>query len=393
MKKIILLFLVLAVPAVLGKLYVEHRYKEAFDMAIRLTPSETDISYRDITFGFDGSLTIHDFKVRNNEGPGSYFIKKVKAVTSDKFAFLKENAFQNKAPEWVKVQIEEFSIDTSLFNNVSKEQCTSFDTAYAFSEIGIDELQANMTIKIDLTDQENSKTIINYRDQASRYDLRLNFSYDQAKQSIVSRDTLPIHNIQLTSFLDSDHASKFNEYCAEQLDLSVEDYLSQVIGSPKFLYDSFGYNLGEDASQALINFMQGGQKIDIYSTPSEQLKKLRSLHLYSRESIFLWLNLDIQLNGQKVAVKSNTNNNFSTTKDSSDSGVKNKPRYQAVSVSNVPRLVNKNVKIWRKNNKAMVDGLMVKYFEETAFIKVRKYGGRAIYEVSIDDIKKVEVYK
>jgi len=215
------------------------------------------------------------------------------------------------------------------------------------------------------------------------------------QQAVITKDRLPIDNMQLTSYLDSDLASQLNEYCANHLGMSVDEYFTNIVGSPKYLHDSFGYNLGDNVSNALISFMKGGQTVDIYSTPSDQLKKIRSIQHYSRQSIALWLNLKIELNGEKVLVQSNANNDFKKKDIASESQLnakKPKPKYHSVPISSISKLTYKKLKIAR-NNKGEVEGVMLKYSDNTAFIEVRKHGGKATYRVPLNDIKKLQVYK
>ena len=67
--------------------------------------------------------------------------------------------------------------------------------------------------------------------------------------------------------------------------------------------------------------------------------------------------------------------------------------YVAESVSNIPNLINQRVKIWRTGEKARIDGRIDQYEDDIAFIEIRKFGGKAIYKIDINDIEKIQVLK
>ena len=396
MNKLLLLLLICGGVVFGGKLYIENRYKEELDKALNYARPYADMSYKDLTIGFDGSSSIHDISYRNPNGPGSFTIKKTTAISSDRFAPLKKDLFKNGThPEWIKVSVNRVVIDSVLIEPDIKDECTSLETAFIYSEVGIKQIFSSASIALDFRDLNNASIDLHYEDQTSTLDLKLIYSLYKAQQFSTNFQTLPIQSVQLSSYLDPEFASLFIDYCANKLNTPKEKYLSEVVSSPKYLFDSFGYNFGNDVSKALATYMEGGHTASINSTPSDTLKKVQTSSSLPAQEIVRQLNLKVKLNGESVLVRSNTNNNFE------EEAVKNEPlvirakklKYQADSVSNIPNLIYKKVKIWRKNNKARIDGRITDYADGIAFIEIRRHGGKAIYEIKMQDIEKIEVLR
>jgi len=397
MNKLILILVLCAGVVFGGKLYLENKYKKNLDQAISLARSYADISYSDLTIGFDGSISIHDISFRNLDGPGSFTIKQTKAISSNKLAPLYGNIFKDgKTPEWLKISVNQLTIDSALIEPNTEDECTSFDTAFIYSAVDIKQIFSNLSIEFDFNDLNNSVADFRYEDQTSTLDLKFNFSVTKAQQLIINPNVLPVDNIQLSSNLDPDFASQLNDYCAKKLDMTTEKYVSDVLSSEKYFHKSFGYNFGNKASQALGTYMKGGHELSVYSNPSEQLKSLTSFNNLSAQEIMRFLNLSIKLDGQSVLLKSNAKSNFNEEKDKEDEPLvirSKKRKYQPDSVSNLPNLIHSKVKIWRKDNKAKIEGRVDKYANGVAFIEIRKFGGKATYEINVKDIKKIEVLR
>lgn len=407
MKNLIFIFILLTGLAFGGKFYVEQQYKKELDKLINQVRPFVELSYRSINVWFDGSISINELSARNPNGPGSATIKKITGITSDRLMPIRGKSIlkSSQIPDWFKLDIKQLAIDTVLIEPPVADECSSFQTAFIYSEIGIDELFSTMSVSFDLTNQNNSKATVLYQDQVSESDLTFNFSVNQA-QSAVLQNKLPIENVQINSSLDPEFAAQFNEYCANKLEMSVDQYLSEVVASPKFSFDSFGYNFGDQISKALVSLMEGGRNISVSSTPTNQIKNLQSISTLNRKDIVKGLRLNVKLDGTPVLVQTETDNNFEprnkpqSDSDASDTNsaevVVEKPRrrtYVADSASNIPNLINQRVKIWRKGDKARVDGRIDQYSDNIAFIEIRKFGGKAIYKIDVSDIQKIQVLR
>ena len=408
MKSIFFILILLAGLAFGGKFYVEQQYKKEFDKIINQVRPVVELSYRNISVWFDGSISISELSARNPNGPGSATIKKITGITSDRLMPIRGKSIlkSNQIPDWFKLDMEQFAIDTVLIEPPVEDECTSFQTAFIYSEIGIDKLFSNMSISFDFTNQNNSKATIRYQDQVSESDVIFNFSVNEA-QSAVLQNKLPITNMQMTSSFDPEFANNFNQYCAKKLDMTVDQYLSEVVASPRFSFDSFGYNLGDQVSKALVSLMQGGRNVSVSSTPTTQIKNLQTASSLSRKNIVKGLQLKIKLDETPVLVQTEADNNFEPrSKPQDENGLSSdaeetvaevvRPRrrtYVAESVSNIPNLINQRVKIWRTGEKARIDGRIDQYEDDIAFIEIRKFGGKAIYKIDINDIEKIQVLK
>ena len=408
MKSIVFILILLAGLAFGGKFYVEQQYKKEFDKIINQARPFVELSYRNISVWFDGSISISELSARNPNGPGSATIKKITGITSDRLMPIRGKSIlkSSQIPDWFKLDMEQFAIDTVLIEPPVEDECTSFQTAFIYSEIGIDKLFSNMSISFDFTNQNNSKAIVRYQDQVSESDFTFNFSVNEA-QSAVLQNKLPVKSIQMNSSFDPEFASQFNQYCAKKLDMTVNQYLSEVVASPRFSFDSFGYNLGDQVSKALVSLMQGGRNVNVSSTPTTQIKSLQTVNALSRKNIVKGLQLKIKLDETPVLVQTETDNNFEPRRKPQDGNdLSNeaeekvaevvRPRrrtYVADSVSNIPNLINQRVKIWRTGEKARIDGRIDQYTGNIAFIEIRKFGGKAIYEIDINDIEKIQVLK
>jgi len=404
-----LFFILIASVAIAfgGKFYVEQQYKKELDKLITQVQPFVQLNYRSLSIWFDGSISINELSARNPNGPGSATIQKLTGITSDKLMPLRGKSVlkSKQIPDWLELDIDRLAIDTVLIEPPVADECTSFQTAFIYSEIGIDKLFSNMSVSFDFTSPNNAKAVVQYQDQTSESDLTFNFSVAEA-QNAVLQNKLPVNNIQLNSSLDPEYSSQFNEYCANKLEMTVDQYLSEVVAAPRFSFDSFGYNFGDQVSKALVSLMQGGRNINVSSTPTTQLKNLKSAGSLSRKDIVKGLQLKIKLDEAPVLVQTEADNNFELKSkpqndiDAADIketkvAVKRPKRrsYVADSTSNIPNLINQRVKIWRTGQKARVDGRIDQFSDNIAFIEIRKFGGKAIYKIDVDDIEKIHVLR
>lgn len=404
MKKIYFLFVVVALLFA-GKFYIEHKYKESLDKTFAFSPVAA--SYENVTLGFDGSLSIHGLKMDLPNDAGTVKIKKIKAVSSDPLLFLNQNAFKIITFNWIQLKVEDFFIDLNLSTSEVLELCNSSSAIYALAEQrGI---KANLVVDVNFKDQQNSKLTINYKDKFGYANAIATFSYTKLINSFSANGFLPIHEVIVEESIDLDYAAQANQHCADELDVSVEHYLNEIASSPEFFYNSFGYNLGGEANLALAEYVQGGKVLRVKSVPSDFLKKTRSLQLYSAENIARWLNLTVTLNDKPVAIGFNSQQGFKRNSNiiqnddvESDVNVekaeagevkKDKPSYKETAVSTLSNYLYKPVKVWRKGGKSVVKGRIVKYQDKIAFVEVRQFGGRSVYEIPINDIKKLHVLR
>ena len=59
--------------------------------------------------------------------------------------------------------------------------------------------------------------------------------------------------------------------CAEELKVSPDQFLNTVVASNQYLVNSFGFNPGEKAKNALIEFLQGGKELSVRANPDQDL--------------------------------------------------------------------------------------------------------------------------
>ena len=405
MKNIFFILVAFAAVAFGGKYYVETQYKKEFNKVIELAKPYTNISYRNLKVGFDGSLSIQDLSFRNLAETGSFHVGKAVLTTSDKLFVLRGKGVikNNQIPDSLEVEFNEIISDSILIEPKKENACTSLHTAFNYSEIGINRLYSDMTMSFDFTNKNDAKATVHYQDQTVESDLKFNFSENDIQNSAAS-NILPIDNIEMNASIDPTLALEFNKFCAKKLGLTVNQYLNQVVASPKFSFDSVGYNFGDQVSAALAKLMQGGTNINIVSKPSQTLKNLKSFSTNSRKDIAQGLNLSIKLDDQPIVVKTETNNDFISKKvENAKSEIslerqieRLKPKkrsYVDDSASNLSNLVDQRVKIWRDDDRPRLDGRVESYANDVAFIEIRKLGGKVVYKVPVDEIAKIQVLK
>lgn len=416
MKKLLMVVVLALVVVFAGKFYVEGRYKKELDKSIRLVSSYVDIDYSNVTIGFDGSLSVHDISVRKIGDAGSLTIKKLMAVSSDRFAPLRNGEFDlEEFPEWMNFSIESLRYDSVLLEPDTDEECLTFLTAYISSEIGLTETIANMSFKADFRDLTNIETVIDYKDQSSTMKMQFNFAFNDVLKVYSRQGALPFDNIRLTTWLDPSYASGFNDYCAAKLNMSVDDYLTNFVASKRYSVESFGLNLGEKFSKALVVYMKGGKDVVFSAHPSDLLKKTESIEAYSVRDLIRLLNLKMSLDGKSVALDLRASDTTTDEKDISgfwqnlfkteDSESADLPKeeknvapsakraYSAEPVNTLPNFINSYARIWRKGEKVKLEGLINGYSQGVVSFEIRKFGGQAIYKIPLNDIRKLEVYQ
>jgi len=257
-----------------------------------------------------------------------------------------------------------------------------------------------MSIAFDLKDPNDARITMRYQDKVTITDLTLNFSANDIQKSVTNRQ-VPFNKVQFNSTIDSEFAALFNAYCAKKLDISVDEFLDEVVTSPEFFYYSFGYNLGEQASYALAKSMTGGQVVQISATPTDRIKKQATASTLDRKSIIRELNLKVSLDDKPVAIETDTFNDFpdlTTSLASQEQQAQSTPRVRQknfvdTSIASLPNLIKKHVIIERKGDKSNVKGRIKSYADDTVLVEIRRFGGQATYEIHIDDIGTVQVLR
>lgn len=394
MKKIFFLLLVV-VLVFAGKFYVENKYEDALNEVILLSPAS--FKYDDIKLGFDGSLSLNGVRIDIPDGVGVVEIKTIKALSSDRFLFLKKNKPTDISFNWLQLSIDELAIDLnpSIYDELGF--CNTVNAVYSLAEQG--GINASLFIDLNFEDQQNSKLTINYKDKFSFSDSEIDFSYKELVSSFLVSGVLPIHDMVFEGLIESEYAALANKNCAEEFEVSVDDYIKNIAASPKFFHDSFGYNLGQEANLALAEYMLGGKLLVVKSTPSDLLKKTRSYGVYSAASIARWLNLKVTLNNKKVAINYDSENDSKNllyanqTTESVKAVIEAKPSFKATSISSLSKYKNKRVKILRSGNKGAIEGSLLRYQKGIAFVEARKFGGLVVFEVSKEEIKKLYIFR
>ena len=406
MKSLFFLLILVAAVAIGGKFYVENEYKKELDKTLNSIRPVADINYRDLKIWFDGSITLTGFSYLNPEGIGSVNINEIKVVTDDKLMPLRGKSLfksNNQLPKWLKLEIDRVAIDSILAEPPVEDECTSFWTSFIYSEIGIDKIFSNTSVSFDFNDINNARAEVSFDDQVSRSYMTINFSVNEARSASATQ-TIPIDSIDMSMSLDAQYASQFNDYCANKLEITTDQYLNEVVASPRYSFDTFGYNLGEQTSKALALFMTGDKNLSISSRPADQLKKPQSFNALSRENIIRGLRLKVKLDNQNVLVRTDTENDFISRKalkaeeegaDEKETEIQ-KPRrrqFVDVSTSRISSAIDQRVKIWREGEKTRIDGVIKSISNNIAFIEIRKFGGIATYEIPVNEIRKIQAYR
>ena len=270
------------------------------------------------------------------------------------------------------------------------EHCRKFNSTFVYSEIGLDRIEADITMSFDFRDPFNTELDMYYSDDIGFADIKSVFDAGMMRSPEMGLSDAPFKEIELNTELNEEVAAAINEYCAGRFEVSPEEFLTKVIGSPKYSQNSFGADLGPEFREALVRYMKGGSQIRLQSKPSKQLQNFSNAKFFKARDVVRWLNLTITADGARIPI-----NVAEVQKDKASESAEEadkKGKYTEVSIASVRDYVDRNVRISRTKGRAPVKGRLLTIKDNVLSIEMYRYTGIMTYKLPIADITKLEVY-
>ena len=394
MKNLFIVLVLLAAAVFGGKLFIENRYEKELDKAIAMAAPFADMRYDRVELGYDGSLSLHGFSVLPSDSDEPVNVGKITFTSSDRFLAIKgKKAFENnQLPDAFSVQIDNVEFSSRLAQVFpEKEHCRKFNSTFVYSEIGLDRIEADMTMSFDFRDPFNAELDMYYSDDIGFADIRSVFDADAVPAMATGVEEAPFKEISLNTELNEEVATAINEYCADRFEISSEDFLAKVIGSPKYSENSFGADLGPQFREALIKYMKGGSQISLQSRPSKQLQKFSNAKFFKPRDVVRWLNLTITADGTTIPIE--VAELEEEKKNEGGEKGKSKGAYTQVLIAEARNYLDSNVRISRTKDRTAIKGRLLGIKGDIMSVEIYRYTGVMTYKVPLSDVAKLEVYQ
>ena len=401
MKKIVILLVLIGLAAFGVKSYLEHKYESEINKALIMAGASRFISYEKVDIGFDSSISIQGVKVTPPDLGDTVGIRVIRFASSDSlFPFKGPKIFaKGTFPKQFSVDIKGVDVGAAVLeqavDGVDGGQCQSANSMYRYTAVGLDRIKMDTFFEMDFRDPSLSNVRIRFRDPLSSSDISLEVDATKLASVALGGD-IPITKIEVTSELNADYANEITAYCAGVFKLTPDVFLQKVVASARFSQKTFGADLGRDMSEAIVKYMQGGQRISVRARPTETLGSIEKIVNLRPNQILNRLNLSASLDGVRVPlmIASQAVEEVSQSAEDEEKGVDDQERkYVGVSLSVASKYLGHRVRVSRVDDKKSIKGYLVSVNEEHIAIKAFRYGGQMTLNVPIEDILKFDVYK
>ncbi len=307
MKKLIIL-LVIVVAIVSGaKFFVESQYEKELDKALENIKMFVDISYDKVKIKLDGSLAVTNVRIKHNDGVDELKIGSLE-FNSDNKSYLYKGIdafsdFDTNKPEFLHASANSVVMDTNgYFYENFGSQIQLCSSSVSLSDIGIDTIEGDHVFEIRFVENKNASVLVN-TELFGMEKLNIEASLDLkdfAPASLLFGMKPKMASIELNYSRDEAYADKIIAYCAEQKNISPEEYLKEVTSSPQ-LMALMGFAPGDGIRQVLRDVLSGKGELRITANPSDQLDDISQLAFYKPEDAVKLLNLNVYVNGAMVS--------------------------------------------------------------------------------------------
>ncbi len=309
MKKLIFLPIFLLAVVFGGKFYVESQYEKELDKALENVAMFIDISYDKVKIKLDGSLSIHGISVKPLEELDELKIGSIEFNSNNKSYLYKGleafSDFENNPPEYIRVSVNSVVVEADgyFYDKMSenKQLCDADTDSVYMTDLGYDQLEIDGGFELSFVTNQQASVAVNL-DILGMEKLTVDASLDLkdfAPASVLFGMTPKMVSIGLNYSRDEQYSNKVIAYCAAKKNLTEEEYLDVITGSPEFL-KSVGIQPGEGIKQALQKIASGTGELRISANPSAQLEDMGQLLFYKPEDYIKLLNLEVFVNGAIV---------------------------------------------------------------------------------------------
>ena len=424
----------MAAVVVGAKFYIESKYKEELDKGISSAKLFADISYDDLSLGFDGSLDLQGLRVTPN---GSYDTVSVKSLRLEGLDFSfhingKSRLEKGDIPPRLSFVLDQLKFPTVMYEElVQEEECKSITGLIRYSAAGFDEIVMNARLNLNISDPLSAFLDFRGDDQISSSSFSMYFDAKQANPLTIATQGPPIQSMSYELYLEEQAAQSMLDYCAKLFKLSPELYIDKVVNSKRFMVNSFQTDLGTKAQTAMVDFLKGGKSVSISSSPSSRLMNPSFAANASPSQMLRMMNLTVELDGENVPI--NTLGFGGPQDDSLDEEEdaiadsetepeqvegfkrrdleellnapdgtvqerarpqlvkKKKSRYSHVSLNDARDYIDEDIRILRTQDRSPIEGRLLGIEDNILSIEIFRYGGVMTYTVPYSDVVKMEL--
>ena len=429
MKKIVSIIILLAIAITGSKFYLEYRYKAELDKAIRQVSAYAEVMYKDLKVGFDGTIKLIELRITPNTGFNTFSVQSIEVSGFDLMYHInaKNRIAKGDLPKKVNFKVSQLSFPASVYEDLATKdhkKCRSFESSILYSLAGIDEVIYNSTLEFDLLLPDEANINLTAFDQISSSSFSISFNPLQANIGSALSGVNPISGLEYTYSLDQIASTSIVSKCAEVFKVSPDQFLNTVVGSNQYLLNSFGFNPGEKAKNALIEFLQGGKELAVRANPDQGLN-ITTLNGATPVQIMRALGVSVSLEGDPIpisyfnsgvqATKPNDGgsrpdgaepegfkrrdlddllngpDNTVQRKSKSPTSRRRKAQYDVASLVQVDEYVDQEVRVSRTNDRSVIEGRLLDVENEVLSIEMFRYGGTMIYTVPYEDVSQFEI--
>lgn len=326
MRKIIII-LVLGAVVVYGSLkgYIWYTIKSNIDDVITMAAPFAKITYGSIYASLDGKIGLTDIKISPLMLQDTFSIGSIiyDAKSLEGLWKLRQSKKQNEFPHEFDFSINKFKLDlyasyldqldAQLENNISGSPFDALGCAEV-SQIGPNELREmgydtiDLSIKFGFLFDPNAQTVT-FRgtfnaDKVSSAD----FSYTiDIGISSLAISNAPAASPRLTNASittrDYSYNQRRNQYCADKLGATLDEYLDNHIELVKEYLEENGITYDEILIEAYREYITKAGEVYVAANPVDPVP-IMGLDQYSFADLVYLLNLDLQVNGKTIDLTS-----------------------------------------------------------------------------------------
>jgi len=429
MKKIVSIIILLAIAVIGSKFYLEYRYKSELDKAIRQVSAYAEVMYEDLEIGFDGTIKLVELRITPNSGFNTFSVKSVEVAGFGLMDHLnaKSRLAIGDLPPMVKLNVSQLKFPASVYEDLATRDhkvCRSFESSILYSLAGVEDVIYNATLEFDLLLPDEANINLTAFDQISNSSFSMSFNPLQANVGSALSGANPINSFEYTYSLDQIASTSIVSKCADVFKVSQDQFLNTVVGSNQYLVNSFGFNPGETAKNALGEFLRGGKTLSVRANPGQGLN-ITTLNGATPVQIMRALGVSVSLEGDPVPISYfNSGSQVSKLNDvgsrsdiaetegfkrrdledllngpddtvqrksKSSTSRRRKAQYDVASLVQVDEYVDREVRVSRTNDRSVIEGRLLDVEDKVLSIEMFRYGGTMIYTVPYEDVSRLEI--
>ena len=410
MKKILIGIFTIAVLIVAAKFGLEYQYKKKLDQLVQLAAPFVQISYDDIKIDLKGGINVANINANRTNETEKIFIQNIRVFSSNRLFLLKgfDILSNNEFPNTFAIDLNKVEFDARLgqeFND--KKECQFIEEPINLANFTRAILTNNVNLSITKEDADFLKATFRINTNgvsSTNADIVFNKSLIKTKQ--LSTQEIPFESATVETSFNEVYANKAIDYCAKKLEISSQEFLTNVIGSDSF-YSALKLVPSPRLKRAYQGYVAGKSNLSLTINPSPSTRNLSQLSLFTPEQIINKLNLEIEENGEKITSligepsptshdtkeiipdQEASNASGSTAKTPKKHYGKLRFSFEEVNNSELRNHIGRTARIYRK--KRLIEGEILSVKGNIIQINNKRFGGSTLMSFPLAEISEVKV--